>query len=167
MPLPALGADGLLPPGPHDATNSEVADLFARGCRFRSRDRGLAWAAYLVWAERVRLHFGPSWVWLTGGFFTHQNVTPVIRALVFPRTPSMVRRTLDGGLGFSLLTIEDVIYSSPEGGWTPRVVPVGGWVDAALGNILDVGAAELLWSLGLGIDGTWSDTEAGYVRLEV
>lgn len=137
MPIPAVDPKtGLLPParpGPYAATLAEVKDVFVDHAP-NPIERQLIFGALCHWLSVAHQAFGPGLVWVNGGFVTHKAAPPHDVDLVFiPDDLDTARKSLVGGEGYSLLTVQDMFFSIPEpGGHLVRLQPFGGLVDAFL-----------------------------------
>lgn len=172
----ALSVDpdtGMLPPRPepHRATLPEVRALFVDAAPNPSQ-RAILFSALDVWVARAIDVFGPGRIWLDGGFITHKaNVPHDVDLVLFPEAPSAAWAALtQDQAAYSLLTLQDLFFMAPlTGGWSARLQPVGGQVDAFLGdhrNLEHVKYWHALWSSVKGPDGMIVDgSSKGYVEV--
>ncbi|MEE3126370.1 MAG: hypothetical protein VX494_04090 [Actinomycetota bacterium] len=152
MTLPPLDGQGLLPVGRHATDPQELHDVFVDGAPSHKSLREDLLAAYLVWSVRVHQCFGPGRVWLGDTFATHWVEDPALRVCFFPAQPIMAEKALTSGdSAMGLLTLEDVIYSTPSpGGHITQMKAVGGMLDASLGIDELATDVDLLMSLVVG-----------------
>lgn len=129
MAIPALDADGNLPPGIHSATLDEIHEVFVVGAPFET-ERALIFTAMALHmhVSRDRLGAGPV-VWVNGGFATHKTwAAPkdVDLAYVVPLALALRARQPDM---MDLWTNQDVSAGQPML-VSDRVQPMAGLVDA-------------------------------------
>lgn len=133
MALPAIGPDGLLPPGRHRATWDEVWSTFVEVAPFRPERQRVFDALRMEVAGLVEAG-GPSAVWVDGGFVTHKRwAAPLdVDVVYLCSDEAHILRVLNHPRGFSLLTLQDVLTWRPVTTTVPRLQPMGGLVDAFL-----------------------------------
>jgi hypothetical protein len=147
--LPALTADGLLPPGIHSATLAEVEELFVNNAPHADHRRVIFSGLDLY--MRVLTSKVPSGtMWLDGGFVTHKAQPPsdVDLALLIDGTTLGALTPEDWQVMFQLVTLQGVQSHAPAIK-SPRVQPMGGLIDAFMIEASDP-AGRNLW------EATWS-----------
>lgn len=165
--LPALGSDGLLPPGRYRSTLTEIHDRFVKSAPHRA-ERAEIYAAFELWRNRAVAEFGPGVLWIDGGFVTHKPTPPHDLDLAFfPADLPLAESSLLSGDGYQLLTLQDLFFAMPRpGGWLKRVQPAVGWIDAFLARPGDADAWHNIWSAVKGPDGEIvSGSRKGYVEV--
>lgn len=134
MALPPWTPAGLLPPGVHTASMSELYDRMVLDAPHRER-RETLFAALRTYLGLVERFVGHGTAWIDGGF-TMQKEDP-------PHDVDVAARPADWSeletLGdqervdlLGLLTLQDIIMSRPDVMWLERVQPIGGALDAFL-----------------------------------
>lgn len=126
--------DSCHPPGPGRTPRRWPRSRTCSSTTPNPIERQLIFGALCHWLSVAHQAFGPGLVWVNGGFVTHKAAPPHDVDLVFiPDDLDTARKSLVGGEGYSLLTVQDMFFSIPEpGGHLVRLQPFGGLVDAFL-----------------------------------
>jgi hypothetical protein len=123
MTLPALDAEGFLPPARHQTDLAEIEAMFVASAP-HSVERQLIWDGFTVWLRQVSAMLLAHRFWINGGFVTHKSYAPRdIDVIVLARESELdALPSEDQDLLDSLMT-EHLL----GGG---RRQPMGGLVDA-------------------------------------
>jgi hypothetical protein len=145
-----VSAEGLLPPGRHHASLSEVRDVFVTAAP-NSAHRQRLLNALVLYIDLLKDVFPSGAVWLNGGFCTIKpqppddvDVAVAVQATIVNALPPNKLAKLP-----QLLTLQNATAPSLFAGTLPRVQPMGGLVDAFIVDLSDP-ASMNLW------DQTWS-----------
>lgn len=148
MALPTLLHPGVLPPGVHPASLTEIDETFVSGAQNYRRDREVIMMALRVWVRRMRQSVGTGTTWLSGTFVTDLVSKPTLKIAYFPDNKNAAVASIKTGLGLPLFTIRDVMYMQPDpGGHAQSVSAVGGLVDAYIADEALADLWEVTWSV--------------------
>lgn len=146
MSLPAWTSDGLLPPGAHRASMSDVYDRMVLDAPHRAR-RETLYSALQTYLGLISEFVPHGTAWIDGGFSMQKPEAPHdVDVAVAPADWNQLASLSDQAQAdlLGLLTLQDIIVSRPEVMWIERVQPIGGALDAFL--------------VRPGQEGVWSDT---------
>lgn len=135
MPLPAIGASGLLPPGVHRGTLEDIRRDFVTEIVDRTALREAVFSGLCGWLGLASANLGPGRALVGGGFIGSGE--PDERAMVayLPGDPALGAAAFSTGLGPLLVSLTGVVYSYPApGGALVDRWAVSGLVDAHLAD---------------------------------
>ena len=126
-------ASGLLPEGRWEMDWPRVRSLFVDQGPQQAL-RGAVYSSLVSWCAAAREHFGGGQLLIGGGFVTHSEPTVTARAYFVADDPLLVLKAFDaGGVGWQMVTLDDVVFGDPHGGGGLRSrSAVGGLVDSYL-----------------------------------
>lgn len=168
MALPAFNAEGLLPPGAHPASLSEVRSALVNPQCGDEEMRSAVFSALATWVTLARRAFGPGMCLLGGGFVSSGEASDTAMVVYLPDDDTIAEAAARSDSAVDLVSLRSVIYSYPVGGGLPERWPVSTVLDA---HVTDRHAARAFrHALGSVIAPSGMATVGivkGYVELEV
>jgi len=169
MSLPEWTEAGLLPPGAHPATLSDIYDRFVLDTPPATREqRELIFAALSLHLRLVQRIITGGKAWVDGSFATRTELSPNdVDVAIGPADWQQVESLppADRARLYPLLTLKDVAVAEPTI-WLSKVQPVSGLVDAFIMRPDQEATWDQQWSRVLGPDRTvLEDQKKGYAEV--
>ncbi|KSW28569.1 hypothetical protein [Cellulomonas sp. B6] len=167
--IPAHLPTGLLPPGIHRASLSDVHHAFVQNAGSNPRLRQAVFDGVTAWIGMAPTIFGAGTAWLSGGFISTGEPTDTAWLAYEPEDRGLALQAARSGLAHTVLSLSKVIYSyPPPGGGTEERWAVSALVDA---HLIDRGTKtgyRHAWAAVLGVDGVVLEgVTKGFIEIEV
>ena len=133
MSLPAWTPAGLLPPGAHRASLTDLYERFVLDAPCREH-RETLYAALTVHLRLIQRIIPAGRAWINGSFCTSREAPPNdVDVVIHPAEWTTLDHLPEHAKPYlyALLTLQDVVVAQPTI-WLSRLQPVGGVIDAFL-----------------------------------
>jgi hypothetical protein len=168
MAIPALQADGLLPPGAHRATLAEIGAAFVQPALGDTEIRSAVFTALTTWLTLVRRTLGPGVCGVGGGFVASGELTETAFAVYFPQDEALAEVAVTTHAAIDLVSLKDVVYSYPGGGGLRERWPVSPVLDAHIAHRITTQLYRRVLAAVIGPNGLATPgVTKGYVEVEV